>query len=111
MPAQKIEFTVVPQEDAPENFGTFFEVAADAFYACVGVFDQDMSGDGETGHITFTMGVDEVDPLEAFRAALGAVRTAMHAAGASTLGWEQHLQVTMNASEAPASPTPDLVAA
>ena len=96
MIAQRIEIRLDPKAASPEDFSTFFDAVAEALYDCEGVFDQDLSGDAEDGSLTFRMAVPTADAADAIVTALTAVRTALHSVGASTPGWEKHMQVLLN---------------
>lgn len=112
--AQLVEISIGPKAPPPshEDFEAFFDAIADAFYECEGIFDQDVSGNADTGDIVFSLAIDTDDPAEALQRALGAVRTAMHAAGGRTPGWEQRIEEALSQiSGTKTTAAPELAAA
>lgn len=66
---------------------------ADALYEVEGVYDQDLSVDFGSGTVTFSMTVDAADEVRALRTAMTAARSALHAAGGGTPGWEDQYRM------------------
>lgn len=65
-----------------------FVSIADAFFDLEGIDDQDLSADA--GTLLFTLTVAAADEVQALSAATVAVRTAIHAAGGGTAGWDDN---------------------
>lgn len=70
-----------------------FDVIADALLDLEDIHDQDLTADLVTGILTFSIGVVSNDEFDALDRALGAVRTALHAAGRGTPGWERQYRM------------------
>lgn len=70
-----------------------FDAIADAFFDLDDVHDQDLAADLDAGALTFSVGVVSEDEFGAVDLALGAVRTALHAEGRGTPGWEHHYRM------------------
>lgn len=67
-----------------------FEASAEALSEMDGVFDQDVEADLSRKTLTFSLGVTSSSEVRALETAITAVRTALHAAGGGTPGWEDH---------------------
>lgn len=70
-----------------------FDVIADALFDLDDLHDQDLTADLASGILTFSIGVVSDDEFGALDRALGAVRTALHAAGRGTPGWERQYRM------------------
>ncbi|WP_144710994.1 hypothetical protein [Curtobacterium pusillum] len=79
--------------DGADDITAAFDLIADALFELEDVHDQDLSADVGTRTLTFSVGVTADDEFGALDRALGAVRTALHAAGRGTPGWEQHYRM------------------
>lgn len=66
-----------------------FEPIANAVYELTGVIDADLAANFGDLTLEFMMSVDAGDEVRALGASLAATRTALHAAGHSTPGWER----------------------
>ncbi|SFF35619.1 hypothetical protein [Curtobacterium sp. YR515] len=80
-------------DDVRAELSTDFDLIADALFDLEDVHDQDLTADLATGTLTFSIGVVADDEFRALDRALGAVRTALHAAGRGTPGWERHYRM------------------
>lgn len=69
-----------------------FDQLADAVHDLVDVIDADLGANLAAGRFDFTMSVDADDEPSALSAGLAAVRCAIHDAGGSTPGWENHFE-------------------
>lgn len=69
-----------------------FEPLADAVADLADVVDADLGANIAEGLFDFSMAIDTSDEVSALQAGLAAVRSAAHAAGCSTPGWEQHIE-------------------
>jgi len=87
------ELSVQGIKMSPETFDEAFDAIADALYDCQGIENADLAGDSSTQIATFSMDVEHDDEIEAFRIAIGAVRTALHASGGATPNWEQNFSM------------------
>ena len=81
---------VVQAAPEPNRVESTFAAIADAFFDLDDVNDQDLSSDDET--LTFSMSLSADDEIAALSEAMTAVRTAIHAAGGATPGWESHIE-------------------
>lgn len=97
MNGHRIEIRLDARSTVPDDFPSFFESIADALYDDESVSNQDVSGDAVDGSLTFRMTVESTDAAEAILQALNVVRSALHAAGVGTAGWERHIQLALNA--------------
>jgi len=79
--------------DAAHDLAADFDAIADALFELGGVHDQDLDADLTEGTVIFTMGVVADRESVALDRALGVVRTALHAAGRGTPGWERHYRL------------------
>lgn len=71
----------------------FFDEISENLDKIVGVVDADLGANLADGLYHFTMYVDSArGPGDAIRQALAAVRTAWHASGGCTAGWDQIFQ-------------------
>jgi hypothetical protein len=69
-----------------------FDPLAEAVADLGDVIDADLGANAVTGLFDFSMAVDARDEVSALQAGLAAVRTAVHATGGSTAGWEEHFE-------------------
>ncbi len=69
-----------------------FDELAEAVYDLADVIDADLGANLEECLLDFTMAIDAEDEVSALRQGLTAVRTAIHASGGSTPGWEDHFE-------------------
>ncbi|WP_144754842.1 hypothetical protein [Curtobacterium pusillum] len=83
----------VAQLDDPDDVATDFDAIAEALFELEDLHDQDLAADLGAGTLTFSIGVTAADEFGALDLALGAVRTALHAAGRGTPGWERHYRM------------------
>lgn len=81
---------VVQAKAEPDRAESAFVAIADAFFDLDGVDDQDLASGVDT--LTFSMTLTAVDEVAGLSAAMTAVRTAIHAAGGATPGWESHIE-------------------
>lgn len=79
--------------DEPGDIAADFDAIAGALFDLDDVRDQDLAADLETRTLTFSIGVVADDEFGALDRALGAVRTALHAAGRGMPGWERHYRM------------------
>ncbi|MFJ3035918.1 hypothetical protein ACIPC2_16040 [Curtobacterium pusillum] len=79
--------------DDPNDVAADFDAVADALFELDDLHDQDLAADLEAGTLAFSIGVSADDEFGALDLALSAVRTALHAAGRGTLGWERHYRM------------------
>ncbi|WP_298868726.1 hypothetical protein [Microbacterium sp.] len=68
-----------------------FVTVADAFFDLSGIFDHDLATADDV--LTFSMVTPGADEVEALAVAMSAVRTAIHAAGGATPGWETGIRM------------------
>jgi len=88
-----IELTVSSDDTDPELIEDQFDAIADAFHECTGIEDQDLAANLEEQTLTFSMAIEDVsDENRAKIHALTAVRSALHAAGAATPGWDDQIR-------------------
>ena len=88
-----VRLECVAELDDADDIATDFDAIADALFDLDDVHDQDLAADLETRTLTFSIGVVADDEFGALDRALGAVRTALHAAGRGTPGWERHYRM------------------
>jgi len=88
----------IPAEEVYDNL-------ADAVHDLTDVKDQDLGANLAEGTFDFCLTVDASGEAEALGRGLAAVRTAVHAAGGSTPGWEQHFRRIKNVVR-PVEPVP-----
>jgi hypothetical protein len=69
-----------------------FEPLADAVADLSDVIDADLGANTAEGLFNFTMAIDAPDEVSALQMGLVAVRSAVHAAGGATPGWEQNFE-------------------
>lgn len=86
-----VEITCLASLPADELGGSF-DAIADALRELAAAEDADLGMDLATGALDVTLTVKAVDEVEALSWALGSTRTALHAAGHSTPGWEEHFE-------------------
>ncbi|WP_155896731.1 hypothetical protein [Curtobacterium sp. UNCCL17] len=84
--------------DEPGDIAADFDAVADALFDLDDAHDQDLAVDLQTRTLTFSIGVVADDEFGALDRALGAVRcgavrTALHAAGRGTPGWERQYRM------------------
>lgn len=77
-----------------------FDLVADALYELDRIYDQDLSVDLSARTLTFSMAVDADSQVDALAAAMSAARTALHAAGGGTPGWEDHYKMARQTIDA-----------
>ncbi|MFT4051095.1 MAG: hypothetical protein QM677_02455 [Microbacterium sp.] len=82
---------IVVQAAGPVSDETFAAVA-DAFYDLDNLEDHDVSAEKSAATLTFGMSLSARDEVEGLTAAMSAVRTALHAAGGATPGWETDIE-------------------
>jgi hypothetical protein len=87
----RLEFAA--ELDEPDDIASDFDAIADALFDFDAAHDQDLAADLETRTLTFSVGVVADDEFGALDRALGAVRTALHAAGRGTPGRELHYRM------------------
>lgn len=80
-------------DDVRAELTTDFDAIAEALFDLEDVHDQDLTSDLATGTLIFSIGVVADDEFGALDRALGVVRTALHAAGRGTPGWERHYRM------------------
>ena len=85
-----VELNAKPLNAGADALTGHFEPIADALMDLDGVVDPDLALDLDRGVLTFVMGVDTDDPGAAVNAAVTAARTAIHADGGGTPGWERY---------------------
>lgn len=68
---------------------SFFRAVADALFDLDRIQDHDLSAEGNL--LTFGMSVSAPNEVDGLVVAMAAVRTALHAAGGSTPGWEDDI--------------------
>ena|GEM_PF-3386500 len=84
-PAIYVELTVAGDKVTSK----MFDLVAEALYNCEGVIDPDLEADFAAKTLTFHMGfAGPIEPDQALGKVLGIARTALHAAGLGTPGWE-----------------------
>lgn len=86
-----VEITVqadMPRTDREE----LFQSLAEAVYDVAGVNDADLGANFAAGVFDFVMTVEAGDEVSALSAGLTGVRTAVHAAGGATYGWDDHFE-------------------
>ena len=88
-----MELTAQGSETSAQQFSDDFDAIADAFFDCEGIENPDLAGDFPSRIFTFSMDVTAQDEVAAITLGMSAVRTALHVAGGSTPGWEQHFQM------------------
>lgn len=88
-----VRLECVAELDDADDIATDFDAIADALFDLDDVHDQDLAADLETRTLTFSIGVVADDEFGALDRALGVVRTALHAAGRGTPGWERHYRM------------------
>tara|TARA_R110002051_G_scaffold1853_1_gene10132 strand:+ start:1843 stop:2178 length:336 start_codon:yes stop_codon:yes gene_type:complete len=88
-----MELEVQSVDVTPEKFDEVFDEIADALHECTGIENADLAGNSATLILTFSMDVSGRDEIAAFTTGLSAVRTALHSAGGSTPGWEDHFSI------------------
>ena len=76
------------------------DAVADAFFDDEDVFDQDLAVDIASKTLTFSLNVDASSEVHALEAGIGAVRSALHASGGGTPGWEDHYRMLRQEIEA-----------
>lgn len=81
------------QLDEADDVAADFDAIADALFELEDVHDQDLTADLRNRTLIFSVGVASDDEFGALDRALGAVRTALHAAGRGTPGWERHYRM------------------
>jgi hypothetical protein len=79
--------------DDPKDVAADLDAVADALFELDDLHDQDLAADHTAGTLAFSIGVSADDEFGALDLALGAVRTALHAAGRGTPGWERHYRM------------------
>lgn len=87
-----LEITVQLRGATKSTMDELFEPLADAVYDLADVIDADLGADADSGRFDFTMAVDADSEVAALQAGLVAVRSAIHAAGHATPGWEEHFE-------------------
>lgn len=75
-----------------EHLEARFTDIADALYDLTEVVDADLGANFEDRTLEFMMFVDSDDEVGALTTALAATRTALHAAGHPTPGWEKDFE-------------------
>ena len=88
-----VRLECVAEIDDADDIAADFDAIAGALFDLDDVHDQDLAADLETRTLTFSIGVVADDEFGALDRALGAVRTALHAAGRGTPGWERHYRM------------------
>lgn len=83
----------VAQVDGPDEAAADFDAIADALFDLEDVHDQDLAAGLTDRTLTFSVSVTADDEFRALDIALGAVRTALHADGRGTPGWERHYRM------------------
>lgn len=85
-----VEFSAtLPSDVDRERFEEHIEVVLHQLDTLQGVIDADLSVDYDEPRVTFAMYVDADDEPEALAQVGTAMRTAIHAAGGGTRGWEK----------------------
>lgn len=87
-----LEITCQLQNGSRDEMEELFEPLADALYDLTNVIDADLGANLDRGQFDFTMAVDADDEVAALQAGIAAVRSAVHATGGGTPGWEQHFE-------------------
>jgi hypothetical protein len=87
-----LEITCQVHGASRDTMEDLFEPLAEAVYDLTGVIDPDLGADMARSRFDFTMAVDADSEVDALRAGLAAVRSALHAIGESTPGWENHFE-------------------
>ncbi|MGH9211041.1 MAG: hypothetical protein ACRD2C_10205 [Acidimicrobiales bacterium] len=85
-----LEITVRVVDDV--DVEALFDPLAEAVYDLVDVIDADLGARFGDREFDFTMTLDAEDAPSALGTGLTAVRTALHATGGATLGWERHFE-------------------
>lgn len=88
-----VRLECITEHDEADGLAAEFDAVADALFDLEDVHDQDLTADLASRTLIFSIGVVADDEFAALERALGAVRTALHAAGRGTPGWEQHFRM------------------
>lgn len=88
-----VRLECVAERDEPHDVAADFDAIAEAFFELDNVHDHDVAADLAGRTLTFSGRVAADDEFRALDIALGAVRTALHAAGRGTPGWERHYRM------------------
>jgi len=83
-----IEFTAHAVGQTPEQFDVTLDDIAERLLECHGAIDADLAGDSAKQDITFCLTVDASSLDDAAAKVFAIARTALHASGGSTPGWE-----------------------
>lgn len=88
-----ISCTVEPEpHETRADLERHFEAVADEFHDDRGLSDQSISYNAPSGRMVFELILDAEDPLDAAQKGYAHVRSAIHAAGGATPGWEQRVR-------------------
>ncbi|WP_105033479.1 hypothetical protein [Cryobacterium aureum] len=98
-----LELSAQAVDMSPDAFESAFDAIADALYDCKGIDNADLAGDLSTQIAIFSMDVDAEDEVTALTIGLGAARTALHASGGATPGWEDNFAMLRQIIETAAS--------
>lgn len=91
-----LEITCLVRGVSRDEAEKLFDALADAVYDLSDVIDADLGANLADARFDFSMAVDAETEVEALQQGLAAVRTAVHATGGSTPGWEDHFEAVQH---------------
>lgn len=93
----RITCTVVPHDgETNEDLERSFDATADAFYELSGIWDQSIDFDLSEKTMAFDLSLEAASQVDGVTRAYSCVRSAIHAAGGHTPGWEHQVSMDMH---------------